>query len=310
MKFSIFSDLHCCPGIFIGGDKDRLDAILRRAEEENVQFIIHAGDFCHAPGREDAAPYVKKYNEFHIPTYHCLGNHDTDGTPYEETLKLYNMPDGHYFFDADGFRMIICNPNFYLLDGEYVHYDLGNYYKHGPLRDHMPPEQLTWLRETIESSPHPCVIISHESFERGNGGVKNMDAVQRIINDANRRKPHSVILCINGHHHCDHIRILDNVVYFELNAASYHYLIKEHTLYPENLVAEYRRINHTLVYEDPIHAVITLEEKDGAVSIAIDGMESRTLFGIPKEMTGNDRYDSCGREALARVQSAKIVLAD
>ncbi|MBQ4353561.1 MAG: metallophosphoesterase [Clostridia bacterium] len=308
MKFSIFSDLHCCSGVYLCDDDTRLTLIQKRAEEENVDFIIHAGDFCSKPDGENAAAYLKKYNEFHIPSYHCLGNHDTDGTSYEETLKLYNMPDDHYYFDCKGFRIVICNPNYFLLDGEYVHYNLRNYFRHNELRDYMPPEQLAWLRETIESSPYPCVIISHESFERGSGGVKNMLEVQKIINDANRKKPHSVILCINGHHHRDHIRILDNVVYFELNSASLSYLNKVHTLYPEELCREYRGTNHTAIYNDPLHAVITLDEKPEGVAIVIDGMESEMFLGVTVEMTGNEQYDNCGHPAEPRVQSAKIML--
>ena len=39
---------------------------------------------------------VEKYNNFQIPTYNCLGNHDTDNTSFEETLKLYKMENGYY----------------------------------------------------------------------------------------------------------------------------------------------------------------------------------------------------------------------
>jgi len=310
MKFSVFADIHYCPGVFMSGDEAHLDIIQKRAEAENCEFIIHAGDFCHGPGRDNVAGYLKKYNDFHIPSYHCLGNHDTDGTSYAETLEKYNMPDGHYYFDNNGYRMIVCDPNYYLLDGVYYHYDLGNYYKHGELRDYMPPEQLEWLKKTIESSPYPCILISHESFERDQGGVKNMKAVQKIINDANKAKPHSVIMCINGHHHRDYIRILDNVIYFDLNSASYDWLGKTHTLYPASLCKEYRNLNHTVVYNDPIHAVITLEEipEIGGIAVTIDGMESEMFLGIQREMTGNPKCDGCGRPVTPVVQSAKFIL--
>jgi len=97
MKFSVFSDFHYNPGVFYKGTWEDMDFILQRAEAENVDFIIHAGDFCHGPST--VPDFVKHYNEFKIPTYHCLGNHDTDTTSYEETLNLYNMEDGHYYFD-------------------------------------------------------------------------------------------------------------------------------------------------------------------------------------------------------------------
>ena len=303
MKFSVFADLHHYPGVFDGGTDADLDFILRRAQEAGSSFIIHAGDFCHGPSI--AADYVERYNHFPVPTYHALGNHDTDSTPYEETLKAYHMPDGHYFFDCEGYRFIVCDPNYYLLDGEYVHYSMGNYYQYGPLRDYMPPEQLDWLRETIETAPHPCVLISHASFERESDGVKNQAAVQQIIREANAKRPHAVLLCINGHHHRDHIRILDGVCYFDLNSASYDWVSNEHECYPKELCEKTRLLSHTVVYNDPIHAVITLEGS----TITIEGMESSMFMGINRAETKvNPLFDGMGRPVVPRVQNAKITL--
>ena len=214
------------------------------------------------------------------------------------------MPDGHYYFDDGGYRFIICDPNYYCIDGVYTHYSLGNYYKHGPYRDYMPPEQLAWLRETIDAAPGPCVLISHESFERESNGVKNYAEVRKIINDANRKRPYSVILCINGHYHRDFIRILDNVCYFDLNSASFDWLEKAHTLYPQELCSQISMLAHTVVYDDPIHAIITLE----GTHIKIDGMESTMFMGITREMTGNPKCDPAGRMVTPTVQSADITL--
>jgi len=301
MKFSVFADLHHYPGVFMGGTEEDMAFICQRAKRENCSFIIHAGDFCHGPSH--IKEYLALYNDFELPTYHCLGNHDSDSTSYAETLQLYNMPDGHYFFDCEGYRFIICDPNYYCLDGEYIHYDLGNYYKHGQYRDYMPPDQLEWLRETIASAPGPCILISHESFERPDG-VKNRQAVLDIINEANRKKPHSVILCINGHHHRDFIRILDNVCYFDLNSASYDWVGIKHDNYPKELCEQYRLMSNTVVYNDPIHAVITLE----GTSITIEGMESSMFMGINREHTENPIYDGAGRPVTPTVQSAHITL--
>lgn len=301
MKFSVFADLHHYPGVFMGGTDEDLDLIQKRAEDENCAFIIHAGDFSHGPTL--VPDYVEKYNSFHIPSYHCLGNHDSDSTPYAETLRRYNMPDGHYFFDNGGYRFIVCDPNYYYVNGEYIHYDMGNYYKFGAYRDYMPPDQLEWLRETVETAPGPCILISHESFERPDG-VQNREEVLKIINEANRKKPHSVILCINGHHHRDYIRILDGVCYFDLNSASYDWVPIKHNNYPKELCGEIRLLSNTVVYNDPIHAIITLE----GTTITIEGMESSMFMGINREHTDNPIYDGAGRPVTPTVQSAKITL--
>ncbi len=299
MKFSIFADLHHFPNVFMGGTNEDLDFIEQRALRENCSFVLHAGDFSHGPSH--VREYVDRYNHFALPTYHCLGNHDTDSTPYPETLLLYNMPDGHYFFDCEGYRFIICDPNYCYRNGEYIHYDMSNYYAYPEARDYMPPDQLQWLRETITSSPYPCILVSHASFERPDG-VQNREEVLRIIRDANLRKPHSVLLCINGHHHRDFLRVLDNVVYFDLNSASYDWVSIKHNNYPEELCKAYSLLSNTVVYNDPIHAIITLE----GTSVTIEGMESSMFMGINREHTDNPIYDNAGRPVTPTVQSAKI----
>jgi len=302
MKFLLFSDFHHKTDWFMKGSLAELHIIQKRAEEENVEFIIHAGDLTHGPS--DDPDFVREYNEFHIPSYNCLGNHDSDHTSYEETLKAYNMPDGHYYFDHGGYRFIIADPNYYCVDGVYTHYNLGNYYKYGPYRDYMPPEQLDWLRKTIVSSQFPCIIISHESFERESNGIKNQDEVRAIINAANRARPHSVLMCINGHHHRDFMRILDGVCYMEINSSTYDYLPNAHDLYPEEICTKHTHANHTLAYNDPLSAIITLE----GTTIDIKGAESSLFMGVTREMSGNPKVDPAGRAVYPRIQSVHITL--
>ena len=303
MKFSVFADFHYNPGVFYKGTWEDMDFILKRAEVQNVDFIIHVGDLCHGPST--VPEFIEHYNNFKILTYHCLGNHDTDKTSYAETLKMYHMEDGHYYFDNNGYRFIVCDTNYLLLDGAYIHFDVGNYYKNGDARDHMPPEQLEWLEQTIADSEYPCILLNHSSFERRMGGTNSQDKIQTIIRNANKRKAHSVLMCINGHHHRDNIRILDNVVYFDLNSTSFDWLSQNpHDLFPEEITKAARNAPKTVMYSDPIHAIITLE----GTTITIDGMESEMFMGVRREDTNNDICDKDGRPVVPRVQSAKITL--
>lgn len=303
MKFLLFADLHHLPGVFMGGTYEDLDLFCRRAQETGCDFIIHAGDFCHGPST--VPDYVKAYNDLPIPTYHCLGNHDTDRTPFEETIKAYNMPDDHYYFDVDGCRMIVLSTNYFLKDGQYIRYSGPNYHKISIYnRDYISPEQIEWLEEAIASSPYPCVLISHASVERRICCVPNRDEVLRVINEANKRKPHSVLMYINGHYHTDFIRILDGVCYFDMNSAAYCYRPNVHHLYPAELEKQYADIAHTINYNDPLHAIVTVE----GTTITIEGMESSPFMGITNEMTDNPIVDDDGRPVTFRVQSAKITL--
>ena len=301
MRFLLFSDLHYYPGVWDGGTFEDLELLQRRALENNCDFMIHAGDFAH--GKPNADPFIEAYNNFSIPSYHCLGNHDSDWCTIEETLSKYKMPNGYYYFDCKGYRMIIVDPNYLYHEGEYIHFSGIEYRYHGAERDFVPPEQLAWLEKTIAESPYPCILISHESFERPDG-VQNRAEVLKIINEANRRKPGTVLMCINGHYHRDNIRILDNVCYFDMNSASFEWIDGPHNLYPEEEMKAYSHSKYTLIYDNPLHAIVTIEGN----TITIEGMESTMRHGITRAMTDNPLLDPAGREMTPTVQSAEITL--
>ena len=302
MKFLLFADWHHAPGKFPGRTLEDLHLIQRRAEEEGCEFIIHAGDFCHGP--TSVSEYVKEYNDFHIPSYHCLGNHDADGSTYEETIKLYNMPNGYYFFDQNGYRMIVLNPNYFYVNGEYVNYSKGNYFANGAYRDYMPPEQLDWLRETIASSPYPCITISHESFARDSDGVKNQMEVRKIFNEANARKKHSVLMAINGHHHRDNIRILDGICYLDVNSAAFDWIGTPHDFFPREESDKIYYMRNCVIFNDPLYAIVTVEGS----TITIEGSETTMYRGITREMTDNPRCDKMGMPCEPVIRSAKFML--
>ncbi len=304
MKFSIFSDFHYNPIDFDpdpAAKLERLREIQRRAEREDVAFIIHAGDFCHdAPKRPEL---MDLYNNFHIPSYHCLGNHDTDRAPLDEVLKCYNMEDCQYYFDCEGYRFIIFDPNYSNIDGKFVHCELTNYFTTFEQREWLPPENIEWMRKTIEESPYPCVLIGHSSLERSDG-LRNRLEVRKMIREQNEKRPHSVLMAISGHYHRDFIRILDNVCYFDINSASFDWIPNPHSFYPKELCAKTGQLENLLIYNDPIHAIITLE----GTTIKIDGMESSFFMGVRREDTDNTVLDNGGRECTPRVQSAKFTL--
>lgn len=302
MRFLVFSDFHYDPGAFIGTGPEGLALMQRRAEEEKCDFIIQAGDFCHGPST--VPDIVRQFNDFHIPSYHVLGNHDAEYTSFEETVAAYRMPHEYYFFDVGGYRVIVLNPNYYYDEGEYTHFSLCNWLAHNPQRDWFPPEQLQWLEQTIASSPYPCVIFSHQSLERVDG-VKNRQEALEIIDAANRKSAHSVLLCVNGHYHRDNIRILENVCYFDVNSASIDWIDKSHHCFPDEMHEKIKKLHHLVGFERPLYAVVTLE----GTTIDIKGTSSPMICGVTyREAAGSDGYDRCGRPFTQSIQSANITL--
>lgn len=301
MKFLLFADLHYAPGVFRSLEWEALHAFQKRAEESGCDMMLHCGDLTYPERHRD---FVEAYNSFHIPSYHCLGNHDMDGCTTEEACAIYGMPNDYYFFDMGGYRFVITNTSYFVKDGTALSYANGNYFACPETRETVPQAQLAWLEETVNTSPFPCVLASHASYERANG-VRNREEVVRIINEANRKRKHSVLMCMNGHHHRDNLRVLDGVLYFDVNSASYDWVDIKHDKYPAEECKKYSCLARTVCYNDPLSAVVTLEGS----TITIEGCESSMYLGINREHIGAPVYDACGREVVPRIQSAKITLS-
>lgn len=319
MKFLVFADLHYDPGYLYGTDWSTLEKIQKRAEDNQCDFIIHAGDFCYGPST--TPEFIEAYNSFHIPSYHCLGNHDCDNTPYEETLRLFNMKSNYYYFDCKGYRIIVLDTNYCKIGDTYVNYSKRNYRAYPAGHDNISPEQLQWLQDTIDASPYPCLLISHASCEREliipkdeaeliqlsheANACKNAAQVRQIIRDANKKSPHKVLMVMNGHHHHDFLRILDNVLFWDINSTTYDWVSdKGHDKFPDEFCKEHVLASHQIAFNDPLTAVVTLD----GTSITIEGTESSYFMGVSREMVGDYVLDRSGRPTVPRIQSAKLTL--
>lgn len=319
MKFLMFADLHYDPGCLPGATWDTLRTIQKRAEDEGCDFILHAGDFCY--DTKMVADFIEDYNNFHIPSYHCLGNHDCDYADLETVLKAYNMPNGYYHFDCKGYRIIVLDTNYFCADGQYIHYAKRNQKDYPGNSDYMNPEQIDWLKKTIEDSPYPCLIVSHASFEREHvppttpelaqqlAGEANAsphaEDMRRLFREINEKDPHKVLMVMNGHHHHDTLRLIDNILYWDVNATAYEWVGKPgHDYFPPEITDNYTLAKYTIFYNDPLIAVVTIE----GTTIQIDGTESSFYKGITREMVGDYVLDRSGRPTRPKIQSAKLTL--
>ena len=303
LKFCAFADIHYFPGVFPHDTRAWLEKILARAESTACDMVIHMGDFTHAPAR--FRDYVDFYNDFKIPAYHTIGNHDDDGNTHEETLAAYRLTRGYYHFDRGGYRFVVTDTNHFLHDGTFSHYSKSNYHKFWKLApgalSRLGAEQLAWLKDTVENSPYPVVVTSHASFERVNGSPDGT-AVRKILAEANARHPGRVRLVINGHHHHDHVRILDGIVYLDLNSANYDWVDKPHAKYPADYLTKWKLAKNTIMWDDPISAIITLTADGG---IKVEGQKSRFHLGITPAMAGYP-IDDRGRLTTPDIQSFEL----
>ena len=279
LTFLAFTDLHHSPQTFPHNAAAFLNTILQRAENSRVDFVIQLGDLLHTPSQNQELASI--YNSFSLPTYNVLGNHDTDQEDLSYILQMYNLEKSYYFFDRNGYRFIVLDPNYAVVDGELTHYaPVPQVAKRNHLRGEIPPEQLAWLEETVAQSPYPCVLFCHQSLERTNG-IRNRDDVWTILCAANRRKMHSVILCINGHYHYDCCTFVNGVCCLDLNSSSYYWSHVKHELYTTDIYEKYPLAANCLYYKKPLSALITLH---GTEIIEIAGTPGEFLVPISHDL--------------------------
>ena len=305
VRFLAFTDIHYRFSPIHSKSREWLERILARAERENVDFVIQLGDFTANPVEDK--DYVGLYRNFKIRTYSALGNHDDDCCPHERTLDALGLECGHYFFDRGGFRFIVTDPNYIFVDGEYRHYSDGNHSRNrlpGVTLNHVPPFQQEWLKDAIGSSPYPCVVFSHQSYERFRGGVVEQKVVRSIFEEANAKTPGKVRLAVNGHHHCDHFTILGGIPYLDLNSASYQWLGRkfEHSGYSAADMKRFPGMKHMFVYDRPVSAIITL---DAGGRLKVEGEKGAFYAGVTPESVGG-WLDDMGRPATPDIQSLDL----
>lgn len=304
VKFCVFADIHFRPGRFPNSTKEWLGRILERAKREKCDFVIHCGDMCHNPPA--VKDYIDYYNKFELPTYHVLGNHETDGCSYEDVLKTYRMDKGHYFFDCNGFRFIVVDTNYFYRKSikGFVHFGK-EARKSGDVWGCVSNDQYEWIERVINDSPYPCAIFSHLSFERSHGDRR----MQEIFARANAKTPGKVRIALNGHYHCDFLRVFDDVIYFDVNSASYQWIggKRAHKYYPESYFKRVGLSGTTssvpwISYDDPLSAIVSMS-KDGC--IRIDGMKSTFACGItPKKV--KMEVDNHSRTTTSCIQSVNL----
>lgn len=138
VRFAIASDFHAPD---VPGGQERVEAFIKAANDENVDFIIDLGDFC----RLDSASQVYRdiWNNFKGEKYHAIGNHDLDRYSVDEYVEGMGMPNRYYSFDKGNFHFVVLDGNNYSDGKEIIHYDHANYGKY-PYSNHSYMDKNKW----------------------------------------------------------------------------------------------------------------------------------------------------------------------
>lgn len=305
IKFCLFSDFHYWEGHYPQGI-DKLEEIMSAANKENVDFVISCGDLCHNIPTSDKVQETYFRNPYKIPVYNCFGNHEQEAVDStEEVCRIQNMKNTYEYYDFNGFRLIILDTNYFKDEDGVIKRNPPHSYGR-PDGDRLGPEQLSWLEEAINTSPYPCILFSHASFEKGAEGSPDAAAVREILQKANTEQPGKVLMCCNGHYHRDNISVSDNILWFDVNAAlNVEWQPKINTLFPEEFINTARMTKNCCFSVDPLYAIVSVSD-DG--HIVIKGQKSDYLYGASPEKLGWVSNDRAGRPVKPYISDADVWL--
>ncbi len=258
LKMSVFSDFHYRKFSYPCTLND-LDVILKRAADNNVDFVIHAGDFCNDHHESPELKPAWLENKYGLDVYGIYGNHELeylihDYRGYDDkppmqlvtpwlTNKADNvvwgtedgkpLEDGsiaYYYFERNGFR-IVCTDTGYSLNpetGEWEHNPSLYVPKGNVHTESLGEKQREWLEAVLTDAAHkdiPCIVFSHAAFADGWHPSHDRDNVRAIFNRVNAIRKGTVVAAINGHLHTNNAEVVDNIVFLDINSVKFGYIL-------------------------------------------------------------------------------------
>lgn len=311
LKFLVFADLHYKKGMYTA-PVESVNAILDRAAAEQVDFVIHCGDFCndYAGSPEITDSYLN--NRHNLPVYGIYGNHELEtagNTMAVVTPRLcnrdVNFPGakaGHWYTDMGKYRIIGLDTNYSATAAEMWEHNRPASW--GPPSENyfgnsLGEDQLAWLKDLLDDSAEKemtCIVFSHAGLSSGWSESPDGPIVRSLFRLTNKKRPGTVVLAVNGHLHTDHFTVEDTICYFDVNTVhngfwsprkDYHYSdsqkypftdycggkAAETVLRPLNSLSQAK---NTWFFTEPLSAVVTVDDS----GIRIDGSTTHWMHGV------------------------------
>lgn len=306
----MFADFHYKKNMYASTVR-HLNDILERANREDVDFVIHLGDFCN--DYKNSPEVVNTYlnNKYGLSVFGIYGNHELESsdnsmqvvTPLlcNQNVNFGGEDVGYWYYDIEGFRLIGLDTN-YSYNSEFGDWEHNRTASWGAPKDNLfenslSPKQLDWLDNVLRDAKEndiKCLIFSHDSVSGEWHSTCDAESVRELF----ARYKGTVLMCLNGHLHTDHCCVKDNIAYFDVNSVlngcwantnGQHYS-EDHTFEREAFDAEgnvvgvenYQLVNltqgkNTWFFDGPLSAVVEIND-DGEISIV--GAETTWKYGV------------------------------
>ena len=227
IRFGMISDIHYADREPAGNRfyRQSLSKVKDAVDEMNrqkVDFMIELGDFKDQDAIPNEAHTLKYltdiesvFQKFNGPTYHVLGNHDTDGISKQQFLERVEntgIPntESYYSFTRKGIHFVV-------LDGDFT--KEGKAYDHGNFTwddASIPAEEMDWLKADLKRNKLPVIVFIHQMLDESKDvkqAVQNAVEVRQILEQAGN------ILCvIQGHVHEERYNLINGIYYYSVNA--------------------------------------------------------------------------------------------
>lgn len=239
LKFLLFADFHYAKNAY-PSTVAQLEEILARGHRENVDLVLHAGDFANNYQASPEALKTLLQNKYGFEVAGVAGNHELEGENTWDFVipRLSNIPDRvygngtgdtseegawYYYFDRLGYRIVCLDSTYSYNEAEDVWERNKGFRKREENIKEMSigPTQRAWLEGVLTDAAEKelrCIVITHFSicptYRSHNSDHRDvMDIFARV----NAKRRGTVLMAINGHHHSNFVDVVENVLYFNVN---------------------------------------------------------------------------------------------
>lgn len=225
IKFLAVADLHYCHRKQPGERQNYLSAQkLKKIIEEHssgCDFIVDFGDTADAQDgcgdqRELMSEIADILKSSSLPYYCIIGNHDTS-LPKDEITAILSMPHRYYSFDTADYTCLVLDANMNSPDKPYPDKEILW------AETYLDPDQLEWLKDSIEKSEKDVLVFCHELFELDNFKdeydhvILNKQEAVDIFNNSGKVKA-----VFSGHFHYGNHEVHNDIHYMVFNSLCVH----------------------------------------------------------------------------------------
>jgi predicted phosphodiesterase len=227
IRFGMISDVHyanreSAGTRFYKQSLGKVQEAIERMNQEKLDFAIELGDFKDqdaVPNEANTLKYLADiesvFQKFKGPTYHVLGNHDTDGISKQQFLERVEntgipKTESYYSFGRKGIHFLV-------LDGDFT--KEGKAYDHGNFSwddASVPEEEIDWLKADLKLNKLPVIVFIHQMLDDSKDvkqAVQNAAEVRQILEQSGN------VLCVfQGHVHEERYNLINGIHYYSVNA--------------------------------------------------------------------------------------------